>query len=207
MTPRKHVVITGTGRAGTTFLVQLITYLGFDTGLSPDDPWKAFNNNARAGIESDILSDDAPYIVKSPAFATNVHKVIARDDIEIEHIFIPMRDLTAAAESRRHVVQQTLRENPAARPSEIIGGLRGTDNPQDQEIYLLRVIYHLLFHVSNTNIPITLLRYPRLVQDSRYLYQKLAPILGDKVQYDDLNIAFQKLVRPEWVHQFTDQDL
>ena len=204
--PRKHVVITGTGRAGTTFMVQLLTCLGFDTGSSPNDPWKAFNKNARAGIENDILSDTAPYVVKSPAFATYVQKVIARSDIEIEHIFVPMRDLAAAAESRRFVVRQTLRNNPAARPSEIIGGLRGTDNPQDQELYLLRVVYHLLFHLSNTDVPITLLRYPRLVQDSSYLYKKLTPLLGDKVGYDDFDIAFQKLVRPEWVHQFTDQD-
>lgn len=35
--PRRHVVITGTGRTGTTFLVALFTHLGLDTGLLPDE--------------------------------------------------------------------------------------------------------------------------------------------------------------------------
>ena len=33
MTPRRHVVITGTGRAGTSFLVELLTHLGLETGF------------------------------------------------------------------------------------------------------------------------------------------------------------------------------
>jgi hypothetical protein len=37
---KRHILISGTGRAGTTFLVQLFTALGFDTGfdLNRDNP-------------------------------------------------------------------------------------------------------------------------------------------------------------------------
>ena len=34
LTPRHHVIITGTGRAGTTFLMELLTNLGLDTGFN-----------------------------------------------------------------------------------------------------------------------------------------------------------------------------
>ena len=204
--PRKHVVITGTGRTGTTFLVQVLAELGFDTGAGSEDPWKRIDKNARAGIENNIRVSNAPYIIKSPAFSVYVHDVLEREDIEIEHIYIPMRDLAAAAESRRYVVREVLEGTSSVRPSQIPGGLVGTDDPKKQEVYLLNVIYHLLFHVSKTQIPVTLLMYPRLVQDYEYLYKKLVPILQDKVHHDDFVNAFQKVVRPDWVHHFTDQD-
>lgn len=31
--PKHHIIISGTGRAGTTFLVQLLTELELDTGF------------------------------------------------------------------------------------------------------------------------------------------------------------------------------
>ncbi len=37
MSPRHHVVITGTGRTETTFLVELFTHLGLETGFSKDN--------------------------------------------------------------------------------------------------------------------------------------------------------------------------
>ena len=51
MSCRKHVVITGTGRAGTTFLVELLTALGMDTGYDVDDLPTRKSTVARAGLE------------------------------------------------------------------------------------------------------------------------------------------------------------
>ena len=33
--PRRHLVTTGVGRSGTTYLVELPTRLGLDTGFHP----------------------------------------------------------------------------------------------------------------------------------------------------------------------------
>jgi hypothetical protein len=60
---KHHVIISGTGRAGTTFLVQLLTELGLDTGF-PDAHSQIFPN-CNAGMEYDIRDPKAPYIVKS----------------------------------------------------------------------------------------------------------------------------------------------
>lgn len=46
-----------------------------------------------------IYVPGAPYVVKSPWLCDYADEVLKRDDIEIEHVFIPMRDLHAAAQS------------------------------------------------------------------------------------------------------------
>ena len=70
--PRRHVMISGTGRAGTSFLVQLLTNLGLDTGVTPEK--MKLDENARAGLEYDIRKADAPYIVKSPFFCDHAKR-------------------------------------------------------------------------------------------------------------------------------------
>jgi hypothetical protein len=46
---RKHLIISGTGRSGTTFLVQLYTALGLDTGFT--DATAGVNRHCQAGLE------------------------------------------------------------------------------------------------------------------------------------------------------------
>ncbi len=105
----KHIVISGTGRCGTSFLVELLTHLGLDTGFPLEKIERRKSKVARAGLEKDIRKPGAPYIVKSPWFCDYVEEVLARDDIVIEHVFIPMRNLHAAAESRRFVTAATIK--------------------------------------------------------------------------------------------------
>src|SRR5882762_280395 len=79
--PRRHVVITGIGRAGTTFLVQLLTNLKLETGYTAETLQKGIDENARAGLENDVQNDKAPYIVKSPWFCDYAAEVVKREDI------------------------------------------------------------------------------------------------------------------------------
>ena len=183
---KKHVVITGTGRTGTTFIVQLLIHLGLDTGFSVDN--MKINRLGRCGLEYNAGiwgAADAPYIIKTPWLADHAEALFARKDIQIERIFIPMRDLYAAAESRRYVP----------------GGLWKTDKPDKQEDVLLAHLYNLILAISNTDIPITVLQYPRLVRDSLHLYNKLEPILN-KIPYDEFKAMFDKVYEPSWVHDF-----
>ncbi len=66
MYKRKHILITGTGRAGTTFMVELLTHLGLDTGFNADTVTGLKDEMGRAGLEKDIRNNDCPFIVKSP---------------------------------------------------------------------------------------------------------------------------------------------
>lgn len=125
---RNHVVITGTGRAGTIFLIELLTKLGLDTGFAKDD--LAFHKHelSHGGLERDIRKDDCPFVVKSPWFCDYVEEVLAREDIAIDHVFIPIRDLHGAAESRRNISSRKVKD----------GGLWNTKShkPGEQESIL-----------------------------------------------------------------------
>jgi len=206
---RAHVIITGTGRAGTSFLVQLTTYLGLDTGYTPNN--MAIFSDSRAGLEHDVRLENAPYIVKSPWFCRYAEEVIqTRKDIQIDHVFIPMRDLHAAAESRRYVNEKAKSKLSQAEwdkvdASRIPGGLWLTSDENEQESILLTTLYKLELALSDSMIPVTLLRYPRIVKDSQYLYAKLKPILKE-ITYEQFEVVFNKTVRPEFVHSFNAQD-
>ncbi|MBU1669550.1 MAG: glycosyltransferase [Actinobacteria bacterium] len=199
--PRRHVIITGTGRAGTTFLVQLLTALGLDTGFHEGN--LVLDENARAGLEWDIREEGAPYVIKNPWFCDYAEEVLARDDIVIEHVFIPMRDLEAAAESRRYVVETAV--SKGREPTGLLGGLWHTDTGSEQEAVLLNQIYKLVYALSDSAVPVTLMRYPRFMKDASYLYRKLEPILGD-ISFDRFEEAFRRTVKPEIMHSFTEGD-
>ena len=207
---RKHVVITGTGRAGTTFLVQLLTNLGLDTGHDKASVNALIHPHAKAGLERNILQDNIPYIVKDPWFCDIVDGVLARPDIEVCHVYIPMRNLYAAAESRRRVTRETLAalsadERKITPPHLVPGGLWHTDKPEQQESILLMQLYKLLLSLSKTDIPVTLLHYPRITSDAPYLYAKLKSILGT-IELAIFARVYAKTVRPDWVSQFGSDD-
>jgi len=214
MSPRRHVVITGTGRSGTTFLVELMTYLGLDTGFSPQTIESKKYKEARAGLEFDIRREESPYVVKKPRFCEYATEVLRRDDIIIDHVFIPMRDLYSAAESRRFVEKNTLSQLSfserlaVAQTREVLpGGLWGTTStePGEQEEILVQRVYDLLLALSDSTVPVTVMRYPRLVKDCPYLYEKLKPVLRD-ISYESFQAVFSKTARPELVHRFSEND-
>ena len=95
---RHHIIISGTGRAGTTFLVQLLTELGLDTGFPKG---QKIDQNSSAGLELDLRSARAPYIIKSPWLCDYLDEVLQGGELIIDCALIPMRDLYSAAESRR----------------------------------------------------------------------------------------------------------
>ncbi|MEP0911515.1 hypothetical protein NDI45_11380 [Leptolyngbya sp. GB1-A1] len=89
--PKHHIVITGTGRAGTTFLVRLFTALGLDTGF--DDFTSAVHPNCNAGMEWDIHQENVPYIIKNPWLCDYLDKVLESTDTVINYAIVPVQDL------------------------------------------------------------------------------------------------------------------
>jgi hypothetical protein len=83
----------------------------------------------------------------------------------------------------------------------INGGTWGTKRKNKQEVILVQKLYDLLLSLSNTDIPITLLKFPRIVNDSKYLFEKLKIILHD-IEYSDFKLAFEKAAKPELVNNF-----
>jgi hypothetical protein len=65
--PEKHLIIAGTGRAGTSFLVRYLTELGLDTTLARNGERAGWDAEANAGLENLLVwGEKLPYVVKSP---------------------------------------------------------------------------------------------------------------------------------------------
>jgi hypothetical protein len=209
-----HVVITGTGRCGTTFLVELLTYLGLDTGFTPQELARYKLKGARAGLEKSLIREKCPYIVKKPSFCDHAPLVFANEKLSIDHVFIPIRNLHAAAESRRLITRQKIAALPfiqrliyRLKPRQLSGGLWGTSSLKQgvQENVLKTKIYNLLLTLSEHRTPYTLIRFPRLINDGPYLYEKLKPVLNN-IPYEKFEAAFHTVRHPELVHHFNQQD-
>ena len=194
---KHHVIISGTGRAGTTFLVQLLTALGLDTGFP--DPDSGIYPNCNAGMELDLRQTDAPYIIKSPFICDYLDEVIRSDRVVIDHAIVPMRDLFAAAESRRNV---TTRSNLDMPPDKVPGGLWHTTRPQDQEAILTQQLYKLFIALAAHDIPVTLLHFPRLATDADYLYEKLSFLLPN-IPREAFLRGFRSVSKPDLIHDFS----
>lgn len=194
--PRHHIIISGTGRAGTTFLIRLLTELGLDTGFPKD---QKIDPNTRAGMELDIRDVHAPHIVKSPWLCDYLDDALQGGNIIIDCAIIPMRDLYSAAQSRRYVAGTA---NPGPGDTgDIPGGLWHTTDPKDQERILAGQLYKLIYTLAKHDVPVNLLLFPKLVNDPDYLYKKIQFLLGD-LESDAFKEIFQIISRPELVHDF-----
>jgi len=65
MDSSRKVIISGTGRAGTTFLVQLLTELGLETGYTPGDEHRHIDEHSQGGLEHNLPGRRAPTTLRS----------------------------------------------------------------------------------------------------------------------------------------------
>lgn len=190
---QRHAIITGNGRSGTTFLVELLTHLDQDTGYSKQEVADLKNKISRAGLERMNIYFGSPYIVKNPKFINIVHPILRDSRIHVDHIFIPIRELYQVAESRRTVEK-------LGAPS---GGLFDTESFEvgDQENVLAHKFWHLVECASQYQTPITFIQYPLMTQDPEYLYKKLEPIL-ENVTLEKFTRIFKKVAQPILVNHY-----
>ena len=211
------IIITGTGRAGTTFLVHLLTELGLDTGYTPGEVRRHIDGRCHAGLEyegwgrrrkrtisdwlrqpkhaiRDLLNGPppVPYIIKSPALCETLGQLITGRDLAIDHVYIPIRDLEAAALSRVRV---------GGAHGSVPGGLWKTDNPLHQKAVLAEMFFNLVHTLALHDLPHTFLLFPRLVEDWVYVRQKLLFLVKD-IEPKSFRAAFEKVADRSLVHDF-----
>jgi len=192
---KSHVLISGTGRAGTTFLVRLLGELGEDTGFL--NPEQGIDPISHAGLEVDLLTVPMPKVVKSPFACEKLSVALERKLYSVDHCFVPMRDLYSAAESRRRIsrIHGNLNAN------EVRGGIWDAETPEKQENELAQKFFRLMLTLARHNTPLTILDFPRFVNDVEYLWRKMSPVFP-KVKKLHFDSVFHDLVRPDWVHKF-----
>ncbi|HET9148481.1 MAG TPA: hypothetical protein VFN77_10540 [Acetobacteraceae bacterium] len=188
--PRHHLLIAGTGRAGTSFLVRYLDALGLETHFTRFGELASWDEAANAGAEDlplPAIRDDLPYVVKSPWIVELIDQLLADPAIVIDAVVIPLRDLMDAAASRstvelRHFAQENEWATKLDRPWEhwgrTPGGIVYSLHPLDQARILAMGFYRLVERLTAADIPIILLGFPRFVRDADYLHARLAPVLG-----------------------------
>lgn len=182
-------------------MTELLTELGLDTGFTRSTLAANIHQNCNAGLELDIRSQNSPYLIKSPWLCDQLPEILSEKRIVIDHALIPIRDIFDAAESRRQVQNAA---DPALGPDSVPGGLWRTETPEHQEFILSMQFYKLIDVLTDHNIPMTFIRFPRLTSDPEYLYQKL-DFLMKNISYSTFSKTFTQVVKPNLVHSFPKQ--
>lgn len=196
-----HTIISGTGRAGTTFLVQYFTAAGVDTGFTLEEVLSSPDRLSNAGLERNLKQPDLPQIVKSPWIADEIARVLQEGRLQIEAAIVPVRDIFAAAESRRRVYREA--SVNGADPLKHPGTIWKTADPAKQEPLLALQFYKLIEALVAYGVPIYMLHFPEFVQSHQVLYDGLGPILKHYgVSYNRSERAFLRVSNPQLVHEF-----
>lgn len=192
--PKRHLLISGTGRAGTSFLVRYLDALGLETHFSRFGEHASWNDDANAGAEDlpvSALDDQLPYVVKSPWVGEFIDQLLADPGIALDGVILPIRDLEDVAASRtvtelRDVAEKhefaTRLDRPWALRGSAPGGIVFSLHPLDQARVLAHGFHHLVERLTAADIPVVLLSFPRLARDADYLHRKLAPVLPRPVE-------------------------
>ena len=188
--PPPKVLITGTGRAGTTLLVQVLSDLGLDTGFAPEAP---VDERVHAGLELPLDDPEGPRIVKSPTVIRRLGDLLESGRLRLDHVIIPMRDLEIAAASR---VRNTRYGADLASP----GGLLGTRSATRQAEALALLHFELMSVLARHDVAHTLLWFPRFATDWEYLASKLA-FLDPTIPPERWRDALARRARPDLIHQ------
>lgn len=194
------VFITGPGRSGTTFLVQLLTRLGRDTGFVPYqetyiDEWRA---GCEIGPDTDVIEtlpeelkrefNNAPRIIKGPVWSYLLKYLVSNDLLQIDHVVMPLRDLTDSTLSRLDAGLEFLLDKDFV-------GMPGNSVEERQENVLVMLTGKVLEVCYVYQIPLTLMRFPQLVMDEEYCYRKVVTFEND-IDRREFGRVWRELANP-----------
>jgi hypothetical protein len=186
---QRHLLVAGTGRAGTSALVRYLTGLGLETHLSRNGGASTFDDEAGAGLEDLALPSavqDLPYVVKSPWSYQIIEEVLDDPRIALDAVVVPIRDLVSAATSRTVREMQAIHQAASwmAETSAVWehwgvtpGGMVFSLNPVDQARLLALAFHQLIERLVRADVPVLFLAFPRFATDPDYLYRRIAPLL------------------------------
>tara|TARA_B100000902_G_scaffold271962_1_gene257908 strand:- start:69 stop:614 length:546 start_codon:yes stop_codon:yes gene_type:complete len=162
----EKILITGTGRSGTTFLIKIFSFLDFDTGFNINNYKKYIHSNCNSGMENPYNAK--PYILKSPGFMSDIEKIVKnKENITIKTVIIPIRDFKTSAKSRvKH----------GRRP----GGLWGANDELSQINFYKNILTNYIYISTKYDINTIFVDFDRMINDKKYLFNKLKNILDEK---------------------------
>ena len=170
----EKVLITGTGRCGTTFLIKLFSFLEFNTGYDRSNYEFSIFPNCNSGMER--LYDDPYYVLKNPTFIVDIEKIVNDASVIVKRVIIPLRDLTAAAKSRAFYGEKP-------------GGLWNAVDEASQIEFYKNILLNYIEISTKYDISTIFINYEKMIIDKVYLFRKLKNMLDEK------NIDFETFSR------------
>ncbi len=159
---KDKILISGTGRCGTTFLILLFSLLGLDTGYNIHNFKFDISENCNSGMER--LIDSPHTILKNPRFIEDIENIIQNQTINIRYMIIPIRDYSKSAQSRLHYGDQN-------------GGLWNATDYESQIVFFHKIMANYMYVMTKYNIPTIFIDFDKMISNPQYLYDKLKPIL------------------------------
>lgn len=174
------VLITGTGRSGTSFLVQILTLQGINTGFK--DYITDFHQGHRAGMEIGVGNIESmqadqivksfnrgPAVIKSPDWSLYLKRMF-KHGLKLDYCIIPVRDFKEVMKS----VRETGRFLPRRKMHDLYKKLS------------------LTIEACVTNdVPIIFLNFHKMIESPKYLYNKLSDMFT--LDYGQLIKNYKKL--------------
>ena len=161
----EKILITGTGRCGTTFLIKLFSFLNFDTGFNRNNYINYIHPNCNAGMETECNEEN--YILKNPEFIANIENILKNNLIKIKLVIIPIRDFKSSAISRvKHNIWP--------------GGLWGAHDELSQIQYYKEIMSNYIYIMTKYEINTIFINFDKMISDKKYLFNKIKSVLDEK---------------------------
>ena len=159
------ILITGTGRCGTTFLIKIFSFLGFNTGYDRNNYKLSISSNCNSGMERSYK--DNYYIIKNPTFMMDIANISKDTSIKIKNVIIPIRDLKISAKSRvKHEKQN--------------GGLWNAIDELSQIEFYKNILTNYIITSTKYDINTIFIDFDKMINDKIYLFNKLKNILDER---------------------------
>lgn len=178
---RKHVIVMGPGNCGTSYLVEVLRELGYDTGDAIDF-WREKRREIGAGEITEF-----PYVIKSTSFGPKLKERAKRYGWEPEFIFVCYRQKGAWIDSR------------LSKPKNA-KALRDMENPREylEQVEADRLLGECLSAAAEfPDTPLIMVQFPQST-DPWYLRSRLKAFAPDTTQ-NQVEMAVKTALKPEKV--------
>ena len=190
---KESILITGTGRCGTTFLVALFTLLGMDTGFTRETLKENIHAKVKGGLEKRPLDYK---ITKNPGFIFMIESYILQKSQVPKMVIIPVRYFNESAESRyKNTEEQGFLDEP--KPVEIgaskgAGGLWNADTKEEQILFYNKCIADYIQIMVRYAIPTKFIDFHHMTTNSRYLFESLKDVIDPDVTYERFDECYRE---------------
>jgi len=178
---QEKILITSTGRSGTTFVTLLYIFLNQDVNFTKETYQQELSKFyiTNCGLEGDYTSEST--VIKNPNFLYKIAEI--QKYTKIKHIVFPWRNFVQSAISRAYISQMT--------PN---GGLWNATDIESQLAFYKKVYKIFLFDTTRYKIPVIYLDFEKLIRDPYYVYQSLKPTFTNpqatETTFDEFLLAY-----------------